>query len=262
VLHDGPFEIVLDAFEETAAYICGNLTKVKMADIDPKYNIRTYSTSRLDLTDDEGIPTGSVFLYLKQQEILFFQVAKTGVNTNQFCRFFEDFGGTGSITLSFVLSEEGFRKLASYDYISKIEVAIKGLDSGFALNQPGNSVKGVLKKFKDLSTNNLKLEISKGHRAAGLDLNSAKTFVQDLFRIVQSEDDGDGQKIQITGRERGEIDQSSIDLLISRYKRHIEIELTGDSRLNSEIHTSHKLQQIKALVNPVGRDLNRLFNGN
>jgi hypothetical protein len=257
IYHDNPYQITVDVFEETGAYLAGNFVKVQMNDIDPKFNLHTFTTESLPLEDDEGIPTGNVFLYLKKYRILFFQPSKMGITTNQFCNYFEDFCNTGQMKLNFVLSEEAFKKLASYGYISKVDIAVKGLDAGYILEKAG-STKSIIKKFKDLSANNLKIEISKGHRAQGLSLDGVKQFVRDVWNGMGPSDASNGHII-VTGRQDEDDELTSIDLVVSRYKKSFDIETSG-SRLNSSLSTNTKLQGLKNMVNDVSKDLSKLFN--
>jgi len=256
IYYESPYQVTVDVFEETGAYVAGNFVKVQMNDIDPKFNLQTFTTESLPLDDNEGIPTGTVFLYLKKFRILFFQPSKMGITTNQFCNYFESLCGTGKINLRFVLSEEAFKKLAAYKYISKVDIAVKGLDAGYILDRAG-STKSIIKKFKDLSANNLKIEISKGHRAQGLSVDGVKQFVRDFWNGMGASDASNGHII-VTGRQDDEEELTTIDLIISRYKKFFDIETSG-SRLNSSLPTNAKLQELKNMVNDVSRELSKLF---
>lgn len=201
-----PFDITMDTFEESQAFVCGHFVKTRMDDIDPKYNINTFKTESMPLEDDEGIPTGSVWLYFKKLRILFFQKTLMGVSTNQFCEYFEKYSGTGAITLKHVLSEEGFRRLTDIGHISKIEIAIKGLDKGYVLREVG-AAKEVMKKMRELQPNIVKIEVSKGNRGRGLDLTGVRRFATDFYDMMKSmvgsdadNNDGDSNShIVVTG---------------------------------------------------------------
>jgi hypothetical protein len=253
--HLPPYEIILDVFEDQPAYLAGHMVKVRMNDIDPKYNTTDFSTEAMPLEEDEGIPAGVVWLYLKSFKLLFIQSTFAGVHPNQFCWYFENLAFTGKLHLKVILSEEGFKKLNSFDYISKVDIAIKGLEHAGSLKDAG-STKAILKKFTEMETNNLEITISKGRRAKGLSLDTVKQFVRDLRGVIG--DEGHGH-IKVTGRHGDEEDLKPIDLLVSRYRRDFSIDVQAGQRLNSSLSANAKLIQLKAMINDVSQDLKNYF---
>ncbi len=257
----GNYDIIVDTLENTNAFIAGNIIKCKMNDIEPKYNVEAFETSALNLSNVEGLPSASVFLYLKNRKVLLYQAGRSGVATNFFCEYFEKYSGTGKINLSFLISPEVFTKLESFTYISKIDVAIKGLERDQPVSgRHSNNVKSMLDLWRNINSNNIQLVMSKGNRARGLTVAAGKQFVKDIFRLITelfaTEDPGSNTgKITISGRASDEDEIEPIDLILKRYRREISIQRAPDSRLNSELYTEQKLTQLKALANTIGNEI-------
>lgn len=255
----GDYDVILDHFEETPAFICGNITRVQMRNIQPKYNTQTFETSALDLSNNEGLPAASAFLYLKTKKILLYQAGRTGVGTNLFCNYLERYTHCGHIDLSFLVNPESFSQLSELEYISKIEVMIKNLDSNVQTNQKNADpmVKKSIKTFQDLKTNVLHLTLSKGKRAMGLDKQGSKNWVSGLYRMLMASygEDMDSKMgtITITGREDDESPMKVVDLILQRYRAEIKFTVHQDNRLNADIYTAQRLRELKNLAREAGR---------
>jgi hypothetical protein len=185
-----------------------------------------------DFEDDEGVGEETAFLYHPGLRVLVLQRNRFGTSPSRFVSYMQQAGQQdGVITLEPVMEPSTMARFNSIRRARQFLVKVAGVDNPRTIKQqnPGASVKKMADLMSDLSSPDIEIYVSMGHRKGSLDTAAVKAVAKSLLRI-DSATPADVKRLEISGRTAGD-EEVVVDLLQDRMVETVELELDADRRL-------------------------------
>lgn len=221
----------LQEFEEWSTTLVGDILKIRMENLDSKASMDGH-VEAFPLDDDEGFGMGTAFLYDPRTRILLLQKNRHICSHLAFANYFGLKGGLdGPLSLWPALRPDVYRKLASFNRISKMEVRIAGLENARAFEGEGHGVARLLGLMSDLRAPTLKVEFGVGRSHETMSAPTARTYIR---RLVRWASDGDAvvEQLKVKGAPNASTPPEILDLIQDRLIEVVEVEMDDDRRIS------------------------------
>lgn len=221
----------LQDFEEWSTTFVGDILKIRMENLDSKASMDGHLEA-FPLDEDEGFGMGTAFLYDPKTRILLLQKNRHICSHLAFANYFAIKGGLdGPPSLWPALRPDVYKKLASFNRISKLEVRIAGLENARIFEGDGQGVARLLGLMSDLRAPTLKVEFGVGHSRETMSAPTARTYIR---RLVKWASDGDAavEQLKVRGAPNASTPPELLDLIQDRLVEVAEVEMDDDRRLS------------------------------
>lgn len=136
--NSGEYPVRLQHLENGAAYILGDVARIRMNDIPDKMKL-SGETAPIDLDDDEGLGEVTTLLYHPTTKILMFMRNRYAVSASGLGTYIENIQHVPGIQFTYILQEEAYRRLDRLTTIQRVDLEVAGAGNGAIFRELGLS---------------------------------------------------------------------------------------------------------------------------
>lgn len=247
------FDIYGDIRNRQSMYF-GTFCLVQMNELPPRAKLGE-APIELDMDEDEGLGHYTSFVYDSTNNIILIQSNRNGITANGIALFFSRNFSVRSIVFDVVINPSDIQRLEAMSEIRNVEISIARVQNGSIFNNGRRRPISEMQQLGDATDANiLKLTLGVGYdRSATLRKRSIISLVRDLLGFEQ---EGEVQKIIISGRETDESGIEMIDLITN--KVIIKVILPA-VRSISEISIQREINEVIRLYRDKKREVDNVY---
>jgi hypothetical protein len=125
----GEYPIRLHNLSQDAAYLLGDIARIRMSDIPPKMKL-SGETKLLDLDEDEGLGEISSFIYHPSTNVLMMMRNRNAVSGFGLCHYVENKGHLFGIKIEHILQAEAYKRIQRLEKIQRLDIEVAAPGNG------------------------------------------------------------------------------------------------------------------------------------
>ncbi len=230
-LHHGDYPVRLHDLVPGAAYLLGDIARIRMNDIPDKMKL-TGETEPLDLEDDEGLGEIATFLYHPDTRILMMMRNRNAVSVSGLNTYLENVGGVVGIQFNYVLQVEAYQRLQRLDRIQRFDLEVAAPGHGSIFSDMGLSPQSVADIMGVAPRVRLAVSLSTGYER---DISLPRAAIERLVTMFRQRNRGDGESMSIvvSGRELNQ-EKEVIDMFEDVLTDIIDVNIRNQRRISDE----------------------------
>jgi len=220
-------------YSKNGGLIFGTLIHTKTRDFPFAFDDNSQTASELPIPDDQGLATGTSFLFDPEVNIVMIESVKDGVGIGAFCQFFERNLALESLDAGIVIDPADIQRLQSFKLISKVQFKIARLQGASPFKGEKTALGSLIKTADATNTNILEMTMTSGRaRNSTLLLSTTMAMIDEIRRHI-SKENKDVKKMLVTGRSSTDGYSAEIDLIKQRIRSEIKVEVVRKNNITS-----------------------------